>query len=157
VKKKQIFFVSAGSIPVGITYEGATGMYNAEVVTVRAARAELSDVRNGVVEVAYAGVMTASTFELLRAEVLLATIGAKALVLRMDKLVHLMDWAHPCLAPAYPPDTPPAAVVCSAGQLGSWRLYSQQAAEYGVMRAVFSRHQLTLARDWAVRHAAVKL
>ena len=127
------------------------------VLTVQSSRAEVSEVGRGVIEVAYSGVMTASMFEMLRAEVLGATAGAKALVIRMDRLVHLIDWDHPRIAPAYPADTPPAAVVSSAAQIAQWRAYGQQAAAYGVMRAVFSQHQLPLAREWAARHAAVKL
>lgn len=128
-----------------------------DVIRVRTASARVQWLKEGVAEVFYAGVLTHEDFELLRAEVLMATCFARAVVLRMDATISALSRAVISKAGGYPAEAPPAALVCRVEDYALWSEYSRAAAERGVMRAVFLQDHLRLARVWAQRHALVRL
>lgn len=122
-----------------------------------AAQAKGFCLARGLCEVVYTGPLTRSGYSALRAGVLRETEKARALVLRMDRaMVLLDDDPHADVAP-YLGDEPPAALVSSADQFAYWNEYARRLAAVGVMRAVFLSSRLELARLWAERHVAVRL
>lgn len=126
-----------------------------QVYRYHSARARVREIGGGVHEIEYTGAMTPKAFHALREDVLEATRGAQALVIRVDRGFFAMAQIRPSTRSAYAHNDAPGAVVGRQDQLGYWVDYSMGAAEIGIMRAVFLDSQMTMALEWARRHARV--
>ena len=131
----------------------AAGRYNrrqlrrTESVTFHcgAGQVRVRTMQDGVCSIVYSGVIGDVCFANLRQNVVLATLGAKVLLIDMTGVLSTSVLVPPIHAGLYPIDAPPGVVICREDQLSTWRQYAGDIAEHGIMRVVFLDSERALA------------
>ncbi len=122
------------------------------------ARLIVKSLGQGVAEMAYSGFVTQSAFVRLAREGLIRTQDFHALIIRMDKCVHLVDVDIPLPLELYRQHAIPAAVVANGAADFDWFCaYARKLALIGVQRSVFLPEFEALAYQWAAREAAARM
>lgn len=127
------------------------------ITRIHASSVEVYDLGGGALEVDYTGPMPLDNFTWLRKHVMKMAANSGAVVIRLDRMLLLVPLPYVERAPELVMKSPPGAFVVPPEQADSWRNYCRELSELGVMRAVFLPCQLELARQWAQRHAVVRL
>lgn len=124
------------------------------MITYRYHSAYIRIVQDGLLlTLTYGGPMNRAAFEFLRSKALSHLGLAMVLLIDMRAVVPLsMDFS--CHDGVYSPDSPPAAVLVSHGQVALWSGYALKAAMHGVARAVFTCAIEALA--WAQARARAR-
>jgi hypothetical protein len=108
--------------------------------------ARVSIAHKGAVAVAdYSGPLCRSAFAVLRPRVVLATTGAKCLVLRMDKCLCLLGEVPE--VKGYTAKSLPGAVLVRPDQYQIWADYALAMANIGIKRVVFRLSEKEMCRE----------
>ena len=126
-----------------------------QVFRYHAAKAGCRKIGNsGLMEAAYSGPMCAGAFGVLAPQVLAATGGAEALLIRIDGCLTLMSKPLQVPEGTYKTSVPDGCVVVRADQLDFWVDYAADMALRGVRRVVFLDSQLPLVLMWLERRSS---
>ena len=109
---------------------------------------------SGLMEAAYTGPVCAGAFGVLEPQVMAATGGAKALLIRMDGCLTLMTRPLQVPEDAYKKSSPDGCMVVRADQLDFWADYAADMALRGVRRVVFLDSQIPLVLMWLERRSS---
>lgn len=93
----------------------------------------------------YSGLLCKETFSSLRRDVLQATHGAKAMLLRMNRSMTLV--APPVPKDDYKLNKAPGVIVVRPDQYAMWMEYAQLMAKIGVVRAIVLQTEQALAHQ----------
>ena len=110
-----------------------------------AGQVRVRTMQDGVCSIVYSGVIGDVCFANLRQNVVLATLGAKVLLIDMTGVLSTSVLVPPVPASLYPNTAPPGVVICREDQLSTWRQYAGDIAEHGIMRLVFLDSERELA------------
>lgn len=114
-----------------------TNRVPSQVFNSGAGRVRVRTLPDGIASVKYSGAIGEGSFASLRQNVVVATIGAKALLIDMTAVLSTTHLVPPIPASLYPAKAAPGVVICRDDQLSVWRQYSVDIGRLGVKRAVF--------------------
>ena len=109
---------------------------------------------SGLMEAAFSGPLCARAFSVLTPQVLAATGGAEALLIRMDACLTVMSRPLQMPDDAFNQRTPDGCIVVRADQLQLWVEHAADMALRGVRRVVFLDSQLPLVMMWLERRSS---
>lgn len=104
----------------------------------------------GLVTVVYSGPLCIKALLSIAPQVLRATCGAQALMVRLDGCLMAMGGGVPVLGDA---QSAPGCLIVRADQFDAWSDYGVRSARLGVRRIVFLDSQIVLAQQWLARRS----
>lgn len=112
----------------------------------KAASVTACEVKPWVWRVEYAGLMTQTWLNVLRAQEVEATKDARVLLIRMDKVYMIMDSAPTMHCGHKRINNAPGVMVVREDQYAKWAIYASKMAQAGIMRAIFLPSQAEQAQ-----------
>ena len=108
------------------------------------AQVRLRVLADGVVDVAYFGVIGRLTLESLHTQVMAVTLGVGAMVIQLDRAL-MIGPGGPLAAQQYAGNDSSACLIVPDDLVGIWTEQASAMAAQGLIRLVFARSQASLA------------
>lgn len=112
--------------------------------------------KSGLCEAVFSGPMTPKAFNSLRLEALQASTTCTSYVIRMDKALVLLGDDPPVDSESYSTDTAAGAMIVRAEEYDFWITYSKKAANFGIVRTIWTETNARLAYQWALRRSCLR-
>lgn len=126
-------------------HQGHKATYREREFNRLSGRATVRQVGVDVWNVGYSGFIANSCFADLRGDVIQATHGASAVLLRMDKAIAFTS--PDVRREAYKLNPAPGVVVVRRDQYSLWAEYAKQTAQVGIIRAIVLADELPMAHQ----------